>query len=42
MVSVTLFARVIAIVILTANANALVCYENDETVSVLIDKFYAI
>ncbi|CAG9540669.1 unnamed protein product [Cercopithifilaria johnstoni] len=31
MVSVNLFARVAAIVILTAQVNALICYENDES-----------
>ncbi|KAM3716694.1 Uncharacterized protein ACO02O_00835 [Dirofilaria immitis] len=31
MVSLTEFAKIAAIVILTTNANALICYENDET-----------
>uniref|UniRef100_A0A0R3S4Q2 Conserved secreted protein n=1 Tax=Elaeophora elaphi TaxID=1147741 RepID=A0A0R3S4Q2_9BILA len=31
MISVTLFARIAVIVTLTANINALVCYENDES-----------
>lgn len=37
MVSMIVFARVTAIVILTVRVNALICYENDESVSISIN-----